>query len=219
LSQSSPEEGRQRVRFANVRAPKPVLGRETMERLTPRQLQVFEELEQLVQNEKISDLTMSQIASKLGCSLRTLYDISPSKDELVLAAADRNLRRVGKAAIDALDPSMPPLTMLRAYLRAANNADEPTQTIYARELASIPASKRMIDVHEDYVMAVTKSMLDRAVELGDIPAVDTASVAHVLGGLLREFARSDVREVIEHSPKKAANEVTEIILHGLTQKK
>ncbi len=46
-----------------------------MERLTPRQLQIFEELEQLVQNEKITDLTMSQIASKLGCSLRTLYGI------------------------------------------------------------------------------------------------------------------------------------------------
>ena len=99
MSQSSPEEGRKRVRFANVRAPKPVLGRETMERLTPRQLQIFEELEQLVQNEKITDLTMSQIASKLGCSLRTLYGISPSKDELVLAAADRNLRRVGRFAV------------------------------------------------------------------------------------------------------------------------
>lgn len=218
MSQAAPKEGRQRVRFANVRAPKPVLGTETMERLTPRQHEVFEQLEDLVQNEKISDLTMSQIAAALGCSLRTLYGISPSKHELVLAAADRNLRRIGKAAIDALDPQMAPLEMLRAYLTAANNADEPIQMIYARELASIPAAKRMIDGHEDYVAAVTKSMLDRAVELGDIPPIDTAPVAHVLGGLLREFGRSDVRETIGQSPKKAANDLTEIILRGLEQK-
>lgn len=218
MSQPLPEEGRQRVRFANVRAPKPVLGSEKMERLTPRQLQVFEQLEQLVTDERISDLTMSQIAAALGCSLRTLYGISPSKDELVLAAADRNLRRIGRAAIESLDPSMPPLDMLRAYLDAANEAVEPTRMIYARELASIPASKRLLDAHEDYVVAVTKSLLDRAVEAGDIPKMDTAPIAHVLGGLGREFGRPEVREIVEQSPKKTAGEIAEIIFRGLVRK-
>lgn len=218
MSQPAPKEGRPRVRFANVRAPKPVLGTETMERLTPRQLQLFEQLEKLVTDEQIGDLTMSQIAAALGCSLRTLYGISPSKDELVLAAADRNLRRIGRAAVDSLDPSMPPLEMLRAYLDAANEAVEPTRMIYARELASIPAAKRLLDAHEDYVMAVTKSLLDRAVEVGDIPPMDTAPIAHILGGLGREFGRSEVREIVEQSPKTTAAEVTAIIFRGLTQK-
>lgn len=215
MSEAAPEKGRQRVRFANVRAPKPVLPAGTMERLTPRQQQVFVQLEELVTNDGLADLTMSQIAAELGCSLRTLYGISPSKDELVLAAADQNLRRIGRAAIESLDPDMPPLEMLRAYLSAANEAVEPTRMTYARELASIPSSKRLLDAHEDYVMAVTKSLLDRAVEEGEIPPMDTAPIAHVLGGLGREFGRADVQEIVESSPKKTAGEVAEIILQGL----
>ena len=64
-------------------------------------------------------------------------------------------------------------------------------------------------------MGVTQSLLDRAVEERQIAPVDTASVAHVLGGLGREFARPDVAEIAEASPKESADAITEILLQGL----
>ena len=210
----SPNENR--VRFANVRAPKPVLAFETEEALTPRQRQVLDQLEDLVTEDGLAALTMGQIATQMGCSLRTLYGISPSKDELVLAAVDRNLRRIGREAIDSLDPTMPPLEMLRAYLQAANEAVEPARMVFARELASLPGAKRLLDAHEDYVVAVAKSLLDRAVAIGAMQPADTAPLAHVLGGLGREFGRPDVQEIVEQSPKTTANAVVKIILRGLT---
>jgi AcrR family transcriptional regulator len=218
LSAPEPEEGRQRVRFANVRTPKPVLPVETEQRLTPRQQEVLDQLEDLVTEDGLAALTMGQIAAHMGCSLRTLYGISPSKDELVLAAVDRNLRRIGRAAIDSLDITMAPLEMLRAYLEAANEAVEPARVVFARELASIPGAKRLLDAHEDYVVAVTKSLLDRAVEEGQIPQLDTAPVAHVLGGLGRAFGHPEVQEIVEQSPKKTASAIVEIIFRGLAQR-
>jgi hypothetical protein len=64
-------------------------------------------------------------------------------------------------------------------------------------------------------MAVTRELLDRAVEAKEIAPVDTAAVAHVLGGLGREFSRPELRDLTHGSPKLTADAVSEIILKGL----
>jgi len=144
---SAPTSG-ERLRFPGVRAPKPLLAPETERRLTARQRQLLDELEELVVSKGLADLTMAEIAAAVNCSLRTLYGISPSREELILTLVDRRLHRIGRAGIESLDVSLAPL-------------------------------------------------------------------AHVLGGLGREFTRPDVAEMIERSPKATANTVTEIILRGL----
>jgi AcrR family transcriptional regulator len=203
------------MRFPGVRAPKPLLPPEAERRLTARQQEILDELEDLVSSRGLAELTMAEIAAEVSCSLRTLYGISPSRDELVLTVVDRRLHRIGRAAIASLDASLAPLEALRAYLRAANEAVQPTTLAFSDELSDIPGSLRLLDAHEDYVMAVTRSLLDRAVGEKQIPPVDTAAVAHVLGGLGREFARPDVAEIAAASPKETADAVADVILRGL----
>jgi AcrR family transcriptional regulator len=176
---------------------------------------VLDELEKILAEEGLADLTMAEIAAQVNCSLRTLYGISPRKEELVLAVVDRRLRRIGRAAIEPLRASMSPLEALRAYLQAANEAVQPTTVAYARALADIPGASRLLDAHEGYVIAVTRSLLDRAVAEGQIASVDTLAVAHVLGGLGREFARPDMADLAGDSPKATADAIAEIILRGL----
>jgi AcrR family transcriptional regulator len=213
---SAPEpEARTRLRFPGVRAPKPLLPPEAERRLTERQRQLLDELEALVAAEALAELTMAEIAAQVNCSLRTLYGISPTKEELVLAVVDRRLHRIGRTAIGSLDASMSPLEALRAYLQAANEAVQPETVAFSRNFADIPAAQRLLDTHEGYVIAVTRSLLDRAVEDGQIPAVDTAALAHVLGGLGREFARPEVAELAAASPKTTADAIADILLRGL----
>jgi AcrR family transcriptional regulator len=209
------EASRPHLRLPGVRAPKPLLSPESEQRLTARQLQLLDELEELVQVGGLADLTMAQIAAHVNCSMRTLYGISPSRDELVLTIFDRRLHRIGRAAVESLDPDQPPLALLGAYLRATNEAVQPSTVAYAQELADIPGAGRLLDSHEEYVMAMARSLLDRAVDEGEINALDTTSLAHVLGGLGREFARRDVAELATSSPKDTADAITQIILRGL----
>jgi len=198
-----------------VRPPRPLLDPASESRLTARQRQVLEELEEILAVDRLGSLTMAEIAARLNCSLRTLYGISPSKEELVLAVVDRRLRRIGRAAMEPLRSSMSPLEALRAYLRAVNEAVQPAAVAYARELAGIPGADRLLDAHEGYVVAVARSLLDRAVQEGEIPRVDTAAVAHVLGRLGREFARPDLADIAGPSPKATADALADIILRGL----
>ena len=215
MSLSEPRGEAARRRFPGVRAPRPLLSLEGEARLTPRQRELLDALEALVVRGGFAELTMAQIAARVNCSLRTLYGISPSKDELVLTVVDRRLHRIGRAAIESLDASMSPLEAVRAYLQAANEAVQPATGAFLRDFAGFPGAKRLADTHAAYVIGVTKSLLDRAVAEGEIPPLDTAAVAHVLGGLAAEFGRAEVSAAIAKPPKETADAITEIVLRGL----
>jgi len=211
--------GKDRRRFPGVRAPKPLLSPEAERELGARRLELLEELEEELVREGLADLTMAEIAAFLGCSLRTLYRIAPGKDELLLMVVDRRLRRIGRAAIEALHPSMRPLDALRNYLQAANEAVQPETLALSSQLTKVKGAERLLGSHEGYLTAVTQSLLDQAVAEGEIGPVDTASVAHVLASLGREFAQPDLAEATRASPKETADEISEIILRGLMAKR
>lgn len=208
-------EGAERLRFPDVPAPPPRLPPERVARLSPRQREILDELEKLFAEDGFGELTMAEIAARMNCSLRTLYGIAPSKEELVLAVVDRRLRRIGRAALEPLRRDMPSLEALRLYLRAAHEAVQPSTAAYARELASIPGAGELLDAHEGFVVAVTRRLLDRAVERGEIEPVDTAALALVLGGLGRDLARPAAARALRSSVREAADSVAEILIRGL----
>lgn len=203
------------MRFPGVRAPRPLLSREAESQLSARQQGLLDELEAKLIRDGLGDLTMAEMAASVGCSLRTLYAIAPSKDELLLVLADRGLHRIGRAAIEALDPEMPALEALRTYLRIANEAVRPQTLTLSADVARVAGVSRVIDAHETYLSAIAQSLLDRAVAEGQIEPVDTAAVAHVLAGLGREFARPEVAELVQGSPNETADAITDVILRGL----
>ncbi len=206
------------MRFPGVRAPKRLLSYEAERQLSARQLELLDELEHQLLQGGLAELTMAEIAARMGCSLRTLYGLAPSKDELLLTVVDRRLHRIGRAAVEVLEPGMSPLDALRAYLRAAHEAVQPEAVALSADVAKVAGAGRLFDAHASYLMAVTQSLLDRAVDEGRIEPVDTAAVAHVLGGLGREFARPEVAEIARVSPKETADSIAELILRGLLAK-
>lgn len=203
-------------RIGAVPRPEPVLSRERADALTPRQRELLDEVTELIR-EGFAHLTMADLAARLNCSLRTLYGLARSREELVLMAVDRNLWSIGRdarnAALQADHDG--PLEVIRAYLAAANVAVSATTPAFARDLAAVPGGAQLGRAHSDYLVAVTRELLDEAVERGDIAAVDTAAVARVVAGLGDMFARPEVIETLASTPRDAADEMVDIILAGL----
>ena len=203
-------------RLRSLRAPRPVMDREREAQLTGRQHEVLERLSDLF-DDGFAHLTMADIAAHLGCSLRTLYDLAPSRDEMVLTVIDRNLRSIGRSAISMLEKHQAPLDAIRAYLAAANEAVATTTPAFARDRAATPSANRLVTAHSDYLVAVTRTLLDLATEQGDIGEVDTAAVARVVAGLGALFALPEHLEEIDSTPKEAADAMVDVILRGLAQ--
>ncbi len=206
------------LRLPNVPAPKRLLSREAEESLTPRQLEILDALEAWVLQGDFADVTMAEIAKRMECSLRTLYGIAPSKDELVLVILDRRLHRLqrfGRDAIRALELDEPPLTRLRAYLRATNRAVQPTTAAFSRDFATVPGAKELNESHASFVVAITCALLEEAMASGEIAPLNAPAIAQLLGRLGYDFAHARLSDVVEGSPRKTADAAAEIILDGL----
>jgi AcrR family transcriptional regulator len=209
---AEPTELQRRIR--SVTPPPAVLDRDRERRLTDRQREILDHLGEMF-DDGFADLTMAQIASRSNCSLRTLYGLAPSRDELVLVVVDRNLWRVGRSAMDAIRPDRDPLDVLQAYLEAANEAVNGLTEPFARDLASMPAAQRLSDFHADYLVAVARCLLDLAVERGEIRPIDTAAAARVMAGLGRDLSRPEVMPTLQSTPKQAADAMLDIMLRGM----
>jgi len=198
-----------------ARPPKRLLSRDAEQALTTRQLEILDALEEWVLKGGFADVTMAEVARRMSCSLRTLYGIAPSKDALVLIVLDQRLRRIGREAIASMETEHGPLAQLRAYLRATNLAVQPTTAAFARDFAKTPGAAELNASHADYVVAMTRSLLQAAIDEGEIAPVHVPSTAHVLGGLGYEFARGEVAGALDGSPQQTADALAEIFLAGL----
>jgi len=205
-------------RIAQVPRPQPVMSRETHAAFSDRQRELLDQVGVLFAD-GFNHLTMADIASTLNCSLRTLYTIAKSREDLVLIVVDRNLWAVGREARTAIRPDMAPLDAIRVYLRAANVAVAGMTEQFASDADSIPAARALHAAHNDYLAAVTRALLNEAVRRGDIVRCNTDAVSKVIAGLGRQFASPDLIGTLRSSPKKAADDVADIILLGLENKR
>jgi len=214
-SATKAEPSSRKTRYKRVRSPKRLLSSSTEASLTARQLEILDTLDESVLRGDFAELTMAEIAKRMTCSLRTLYDIAPSKEALVLAVVDRQLHRVGREAMEALELDVLPLERLRAYLRATNLALQPKAVAITTDFAKLSGARELAEAHTRYIVEITRALLDEAVEAGDIEALDTGALALVLGRLGREFSRPDVEIIAKRSARETADGIAEIILRGL----
>ena len=193
-----------------------LVARKTFNNLTEKHINVIEDFEDLLEK-GIANLTMSDIASKLKVSLRTLYEIAPSKEDLITTTMDRILTNIGREALSNMKNVKSPLERLRIYMRIGNEAAGPKLQKFDGDLDKIKGAKEMIDFHQNYFISFIKSLLDEAQAANEIREIDTQAVAITLGGIARELSIPDNKKSLEDLPEKSSNMVTDLILESLNQ--
>ena len=186
--------------------------------LGKRHLEVMDELESMLDQGK-SFSTMSDLAKQLKISLRTLYEIAPSKEELIVTTVDRVLKKHGKIAMDAMNAHSSPIKKLESFLTVANQAVGPRFERFTLSLSSLNSSKPMVDYHEQYITDLIKNLLDEARIKNEIKEIDTQATALLLGGLGRYFQSKKLLKDLHQTPEKTSNFLTKIIIDGIKMEK
>jgi AcrR family transcriptional regulator len=205
-----------RQRFREVPRPQQILSREREASLTARQRELLDHLVEVFED-GFAHLTMVNLAGRLQCSLRTLYAIASTRDELMLIGVERFLWRIGRAARNVITDDMGALDALRAYLQSVTVTLETASEAFSRDLAKVPSVNVLIARQNEYAFSVTRAMLDLAVENGEIPPLDTAALGRVLSGLGWFFTRPHVQPTLATSAKEAADSVVDVIIRGLRE--
>ena len=181
---------------------------------TKRQIEIMDALEAMLQK-GVPDLTMSEFAKKLKISLRTLYEIAPSKDELILMIMNNILVKLGKLAIDSVANINSPIKKLEKYLCIVNQAVGPKFDTFIKDIENISGSQKMADYHENFIKNYTKNLLKESILKKEIKSIDVSAFAILLGGIGREFLKEKNKKTINMSPEESANSITKIILNGI----
>ena len=184
---------------------------------TKRHNEIIDALEVLLES-GVPNLTMSEIAKKLKISLRTLYEIAPSRDELILMTMDNILKKLGKFAMDSVSEIHSPVEKLEEYLMIVNQAVGPKFDRFLKDMEKINGSKMTADYHENFIKNFIKELLEQAIKKKEIKAIDVKAFAILLGGIGREFFKEENKRSIHLSPEESANSITSIILNGIKLK-
>ncbi len=187
-------------------------------RLTQKHLEVIQNFENLLED-GIANQTMSDIASSLRVSLRTLYEIAPSKEKLVISTIDRILTNIAKQALGSLKDMESSVDKLRTFTKIGNEAAGPRIQKYAVDLSKIKGADEMIRSHESAYIEHIKKLLEEAVEKNEIQAVDTRAVAIMLGTVARIFSKKNHQEKLAASAEESANMISGLIIDGLVKAK
>ena len=187
-------------------------------RLTQKHLEVIQNFENLLED-GIANQTMSDIASSLRVSLRTLYEIAPSKEKLVISTIDRILTNIAKQALGSLKDMESSVDKLRTFTKIGNEAAGPRIQKYAVDLTRIKGADEMIRSHESAYIDHIKKLLEEAVEKDEIQAVDTRAVAIMLGTVARIFSKKNHQEKLAASAEESANMISGLIIDGLVKPK
>ena len=181
---------------------------------TKRHHEIIDALERLLE-QGVPELTMSEIAKKLKISLRTLYEIAPSRDKLILMTMDNILKKLGKFAMDSVEDIDSPINKLEKYLFIVNQAVGPKFDRFLIDMEKINGSKTTADYHENFIKNYIEKLLEEAIKKKEIKSIDVKAFSILLGGIGREFFKEKNKNSINLTPEESANSITSIILNGI----
>jgi len=195
-------------------APRPLLSARSESQLSERHRAVLDGLEELLLAEGFSTFTVRDLAARLRCSLRTLYEIAPSKQQLVLVVLDRFLHRVGRTALATIDSGAPAGEQLRVYFRGASELQRWTAAL-AEDAADVPEVGRLLDRHFSYVSAVVEQLIVAGIHRGELRKVDPAVAAAVLSGAALHLARTESSGAAAGVSIDTIDALVDVVLFGI----
>jgi AcrR family transcriptional regulator len=185
------------------------------EQLSPRLRRTLEELGGLFLREGFLHLSTEDIARRLQCSKRTLYQLASSRDEIFDLVIERWLAGMRSAGIAAAEGSPDPVTALRQYLDVAVVATRNASSQFVRDLARFPAGHRRLMSHQRERAAGLERLIDRGVKAGAFRGVHPKLVADVLLAAASRMVDPDVLLAIGLSMSQAFEELYNIFEYGL----
>jgi AcrR family transcriptional regulator len=197
-----------------VGAPRPLLSKRSEAALGSRHREVLNGLEKLFLAGELGILTIGELATRLGCSRRTLYELAPSKEQLFLLVLDRVMHRIGQTAIAAVDPKLPASVQLRQY--AIGSLRYAFGSLAYDDVSEVGGAARAVDRHYAFATSVIERIVAGGIDNGEFRPVNPSVAAVVILASAVHLARPDVLEDLGLSLVDAVSQMLEIAVAGLT---
>lgn len=199
-----------------VGAPRPMLSRRAEAALGVRHRSILEGLEKLMRDGDLARLTIGEMATRLECSRRSLYELAPSKDQLILLVLDRVMHRIGEIAIRAIDLEASATVQLRQYATASLGYVWRTSAI--SDLSEIEGAERVREIHHRFAGTLFERIVNTGIDRGEFRPVNASVTAAVILAGAVSFGNPELLDELGISLEDAIDDMLNLVLGGLVEK-
>ena len=196
-----------------VGAPRPMLSRRAEAALSSRHRSILEELEKLMRDGELAKLTIGDMATRLECSRRALYELAPSKEQLVLLVLDRVMHRIGEIGIRTIDLDASATTQLRQYATASLGYVWRTSAI--SDLSEVEGAERVREIHHRFAGTLFERIVNTGIDRGEFRPVNASVAAAVMLASAVRFGDPEVLDDMGISLEDAIDDMLNLVLGGL----
>ena len=182
---------------------------------SPRAERALEALEDIFLREGFRRVSVGELATRLRCSRRTLYELAPAKEDLFVLVVDAFLRRIrdkGDAAA-ATAPDLP--TRIERYLGPGITETERATSTFFADVAALPEARRLFESHQQRRMEGIRDLVAQGARRGIFRGIDPHLVAEVFSGAYRRVSQPDFLAASSLSMAEAYAELSHLLRHGL----
>jgi AcrR family transcriptional regulator len=185
-------------------------------RLTRRQAELLDQLEELFLAEGFAGFTLEDLAVRLHCSKSTLYTLAESKEQLALRVV-RHFFRKAAASVEAhtvteADPAL----RVTAYLTAVARALAPAGPAFHRDLDSFAPGRAVYERNTAAAADRVRRLIDDGVAQGRFREVHPALIADTVTTLMFRIGRGETARATGLDDATAYRELAALLLHGIS---
>jgi AcrR family transcriptional regulator len=161
-----------------------------------------------------ADLTVEDLARELRCSKSTLYQLAPSKSELVVLAV-RQFFRDATGDVEAAVAKVPVGDRVGAYLDAVARALSPVSSGFLDDVAAFAPAREVYERNTGLAAERVRTLISEGVRAGEFRKVHAHFVADVATQTMLDIQRGGITRRIGISDSRAYAELRALVDHTL----
>lgn len=180
-----------------------------------RQIHLLDQLEALFFAEGYRAFAMSELARRLKCSKRSLYELAGDRQQLFCLVIERWSKRVREMGMAAQAAELSPRCRLEAFLEPGITETNAMTEAFLIDLRDLPAARSLLEAHQRDRMDHLKTLLDEGINAGVFKQVHSRLFA---GAYLAAIAQINEPAFLQRaglSFSQAFKELYNVLMTGL----
>lgn len=182
---------------------------------SPRQEEILQALEELMTAHGFRTLTMADLADRLHCSRRTLYELAESKDDLVALVVSRFLDRNFGEGVSAMADETTTRGRIEAFTGAVVEHVRTAAAAFGEDVFRTPRTAELVAAYDLRCVTLVQRLVADGQAAGEVREVDSGLVAHGLMAAIARIQDPEVLTMIDMSYPDATRQMVDVLLDGI----
>lgn len=176
---------------------------------------LLDELEGIFLREGFRAIGVGELAARLRCSRRTLYELAPSKEGLFLLVLERFLARIRALGRERAMAERDLTRRIEALLEPGITETRQARAAFSDDVAAYAPARRLMDEHQRERMELLREVVEEGCRAGVFRGVHPLLVAEVMLAAVGRVRQPDFLRASGLSLSEAFAECSRVLRQGL----